>query len=210
MIDRLTPKKAFAFGAAALILVLLAGWFLFLSPKVSEAGALEDRIAEAETKLIVAEALGRDGAQRESEAELARLTKAVPQEIEMSGILRELAAAATTARVRVTGVTPAAPVPQTGYQAMPMTIALEGRYFPITKFLQLLRKRADLVGESEIRADGRLYSVDSVTFGTAVGGVIQATTTVNAFYFGAPVATADGTATTGAAATATATAAPTP
>ena len=205
MVDRLTPKKAFALCAAALILVTLVGWFLFLSPKLSEAADLDNRISVAEANLAVAQMLGRESTRRETEAELARLTKAVPEDLRMSAILRELAATARAARVRVTGVTPAAPVPQVGYQAMPMTVALEGRFLAIAKFLQLLRKRADLVDGSTVRAEGRLYSVDSVQFGTAVDGVVQATTMINAFYFGgAPAATDPAAATTGSAATATA------
>ena len=205
MVDRLTPKKAFAFGAAALILVTLVGWFLFLSPKLSEAADLEDRINVAEENLVVARTLGRESTRREAEAELARLTKAVPENLGMSAILRELSATATAARVRVTAVTPAAPVPLAGYQAMPMAVALEGEYFAIVKFLQLLRKRAELVDGSKIQAEGRLYSVDSLQFGAGDTGLIQVTTMINAFYFGgAPAATDPTAATTGSAATATA------
>lgn len=215
MVARLTPKKAFALGAACLILVVLVGWFLFLSPKMSEAGELEEQIGVAEANLVLAQALARETTQRETEAELARLKKAVPEEVEMSGILRELAAAATAASVRITGVTPqpAAPqtaAPQAAYQAIPMSVTLEGSYFAIAKFLKVLRKRADLVDGSEIRAEGRLYSVDSIQFAAAAeGAVLPATMTINAFYFGGAAAAPDATAATSDPA-ATAAAAPTP
>jgi Tfp pilus assembly protein PilO len=209
MVDKLTPKKAFALGASCLLLIVLVGWFLFLSPKLSEAAELEDKIGVAEANLLVAQALTRDTSVRETEAELARLKKAVPEKLQMSGILRELAAAATSASVRITGITPVAATPMGGYHALPITVAIDGRYSPITKFLQLLRKRAGVVDGSDIRAEGRLYSVESIQFGAADDGVISATMTMNAFYFGGAPAAPDATATTTDPA-ATATAAPAP
>ena len=89
------------------------------------------------------------------------------------------------------GVTPTAPAAAAGSQAVPITLAIDGHYFGIANFLQLLRTKAELKGE-QIKVSGRLYSVDSVSFsgtGGAGAGTIGATLALNAFtYAGAPAA----------------------
>ncbi len=78
----------------------------------------------------------------------------------MSQILRQLSWAAKSTRVRVNSVTPAANAPLTGYEAIPMTLVVEGRYLGITNFLGLLRTQVRAAAE-QVRAKGRLYSVDN-------------------------------------------------
>ena len=73
----------------------------------------------------------------------------------------------------------------------PITVAVEGRYFAIRRFLQILRNRAGLQDE-KLRASGRLYGVDSIQFSggdsTTGGSLIQATLAVTAFVFRGAVA----------------------
>jgi hypothetical protein len=115
----------------------------------------------------------------------------MPEQVGMPQILRQLSVAAESAGVRIEGVTPAAPAAVAGYQAVPISLAIDGQYFGIANFLQLLRTRAEAKGE-QINVSGRLYSVDSISFsgtGGAGAGTIGATLALNAFtYAGAAAA----------------------
>jgi len=109
MTDYFTPRKAAIAGTAALILVLLVGWFAFVSPQRSQAAQLDDDIGEARTKLALAEALLRGTDERT--ADLVRLTAAMPAEVRMSSILRQLSTTAAQANVRINSISPQAATP---------------------------------------------------------------------------------------------------
>lgn len=190
MIDRISKKTGLAIAAVGVVAVLLAGWFLLVSPQRSKASELEGKIADSEVALAQAQALSRPGERREAEAELRLLTKAMPNETQMSQILRQLSSAAKRTRVRVTSVTPAAAAPGAGYEAIPMTVLVEGRYFGITNFLGLLRRQTQ-VSPAKVRATGRLYSVDQIQFDDSTDAkFLQATLTLNAYRYGGAAAAA--------------------
>jgi Tfp pilus assembly protein PilO len=184
MIDRLSKRTALAIAAVGVLAVVLVGWFALVSPQRSKASELDGKIGESRTALQLADALTRGGQQRQTAAEARVLVKAMPNETQMSEILRQLSSAAKATRVRVNSVTPSAAAPLAGYEAVPMSIVVEGRYLGIANFLGRLRTLVG-VGPQKVRAKGRLYSVDSVQF---VGGSdetpLQATMTVNAYRYG--------------------------
>jgi hypothetical protein len=89
-------------------------------------------------------------------------------------------------------MTPAAAAPLGKYQALPMTVVVEGRYPGITNFLGLLRKRVRTSGD-QVQAKGRLYSVDQVQFDGSTDenkNLLQATVMLNAYKFGGSAAPA--------------------
>ena len=198
MLDRLSNRTALIGASVAVLAVALLGWFAVVSPQRSKAADLETKITESQTALQLAEALNRGDARRSSVKEARQLAKAMPDETRMSQILRQLSWAATRTRVRVNSVTPQAAAPLAGYEALPMTVVVEGRYLGIANFLGLLRTQTR-VGPEKVRATGRLYSVDNVQFsGSPEDSFLQATMTINAYRFGgvappasAPAATPD-------------------
>ena len=192
MIERLNGRASVLIAAAGLLLVVLVGWLGFLSPQRSKASELAVRIDETEAQLLATQALVSGPLLRRSTAELATLRTAIPDEVKMSQILRQLSRASTDARVRILGITPA-PVAVVGAaDVVSMSISIEGRYFGIREFLRLLRSRARIESE-QVRASGRLFAIDAIQFtggDTERSGLIQATLTVNAFAFSRPVAAA--------------------
>ena len=60
----------------------------------------------------------------------------------MSEILRQLSWASRRSGVRIESITPSQPVASTGAQAVPITLAVKGRYFRLAKFMHLLRLEA--------------------------------------------------------------------
>jgi Tfp pilus assembly protein PilO len=195
MIDRLSKRTALAIAAVGVLAVVLVGWFAVVSPQRSKAAELEAKIGESRSALQLADALNEGGQQRQTAAEARVLVKAMPNETQMSQILRQLSSAAKATRVRVNSVTPQAAAPLAGYEAIPMAVVVEGRYLGIANFLGRLRTQVR-VGPEKVRAKGRLYSVDSVQFvGGADQQLLQATMTLNAYRYGGAAATpAAGTA----------------
>jgi Tfp pilus assembly protein PilO len=184
MIDRLSKRTAIAIAAVGVLAVVLVGWFAFVSPQRSKASELDGKISESRTALQLADALTKGGQQRQTAAEARVLVKAMPDETQMSQILRQLSSAAKATRVRVNSVTPAAAAPLAGYEAVPMSVVVEGRYLGIANFLGRLRTLV-AVGPEKVRAKGRLYSVDSVQFaGAEDKSFLQATMTLNAYRYG--------------------------
>jgi len=191
MIERLNGRAAVGIAAVGLLLVVLIGWFVVVSPQRSKAAELAVEIEDTETQLEVTQALIRSPLLQQSTAELATLRTAIPDEVRMSQLLRQLSKASGDARVRILGITPQPVVSVGGADVVAMNIAVEGRYFAIRDFLRLLRTRAD-VRDDKVRASGRLFAIDAIQFLGSSGeeggsDLIQATLTVTAFAFSRPV-----------------------
>src|SRR4029453_11056616 len=209
MIEKLSQRTAIAIAAGGLVAVILVGWFAVVSPQRSKAAELQGKIDESNSALALAEALKNGGQKKATAKEARALVRAMPDQARMSQILRQLSGAAKSTRVRVNSVTPSANAPLTGYEAIPMTVLVEGRYLGITNFLGKLRTQVRAAGE-QVRAKGRLYSVDHIQFtGNPDGQLLQATITLNAYKYGAEPAPATGTADSSTT-TATTSAAPAP
>src|SRR4029450_10880726 len=111
----------------------------------------------------LAKALNDGGQKKATAKETRALVRAMPDQARMSQILRQLSWAAKSTRVRVNSVTPSATAPLTGYEAIPMTVVVEGRYLGITTFVGFPRPQVRASAE-KVRAKGRLYSVDQIQF----------------------------------------------
>jgi Tfp pilus assembly protein PilO len=189
MMERLNGRVSLALSAVGLLLVLLVGWFGVVSPQRSKAAELSVKIDSAETRLQIAQDLVRGPALQQSKAELATLKTAIPDDVKMSGILRQLSRASAKSRVRILGITPAPAVGVGAADVVAITVALEGRYFALREFLRLLRSGAD-IEDDKVTATGRLFGVDSIQFtgGDTTGNVVQASMMVTAFSFRGDVA----------------------
>lgn len=195
MIDRMSGRVALLLVTVALLLVLLLGWFVLISPQRSKASKLDSQVGETNIQLDAVTSLLQGPVGRESLAELKVAKIAVPDDPKMSQILRQLSAAASTAGVSLDSITPQPLVPLSGAEVVPMMLSVTGHYFAIQRFLRVLRTEAALRG-NKLHATGRLYSVDSIQFtgtaapATATGqssggstGLIQAALAVNAFVY---------------------------
>jgi Tfp pilus assembly protein PilO len=187
MIERLNGRPALAAAAAGLLLVLVVGWFGFVSPQRSKVAELDVQISDTETQLAVTEAVARQGPTAQNSKDLATLRTAIPDATSMPQVLRQLTRAAAAGNIAISGITPGAPVANGVANTIPLSLTLEGSYFGIREFLRQLRTRADMKGES-LRATGRLYSVESIQFtgGSDTGGRINATVAMSAYAFNTP------------------------
>jgi Tfp pilus assembly protein PilN len=188
MIDRINGRLALLLVIVGLLVLVLAGWFVLLSPENSKAAALDTQIGDAKVELASTQSFLQSPESHQSVVNLRRLSRAIPDDVEMSQILRELSWASRASGVRIESITPSQPVPSTGAQALPITLSVKGRYFRLAKFMHLLRLEAG-VKDGKAYSSGRLYGIDNMSLSTGdKGGLITATLALNAFVAG-PVAT---------------------
>jgi Tfp pilus assembly protein PilO len=183
-----------------LLVVAAVGYFFLVKPKQDEAGRTSDEIAELETQIAVAQAAAQAPAKGQEEtirvADVFRVTKAMPDEDDMPGILLELDGVASASGVRFISISPQAPIVQSTYTALPVNLSFEGNYYDLTDFLFRLRNLVS-VRDGKLEADGRLYTLDTLSMQEGPNGFpdIAASLTVTAYVYSttpaaAPVAPA--------------------
>jgi Tfp pilus assembly protein PilO len=189
-----TPVKL-SLLVAGVVLALVAGWFLVVSPKRSEAKKLQDQIGEVQAQIEVRET-DRNHPQAAARpairvADLFELSRAMPDRADVPGVLLQLSRVAEETGVVFDSVSPHDPVSQGAYQEIDFDLVFEGRFYDLSDFLYRLR---NLVGvhDGVLNATGRLFTVGSISFdqGSRQFPQVKATLTVSAYVFG------DGTTTT--------------
>jgi hypothetical protein len=185
MIDRVNGRVAVLLSAGVVLLVLLIGWFVFVAPQRSKAANLDSQIGSTNDQIASTQTYLRSGVNRRSKLELRHLEKVFPGDVHMSQIIRQLVAAAATAKVALNAISPGALVPSAGGQAVPITLTVQGHYFGIRTFLHLLRMRATANGKT-VKGTGRLYSIDGMQFSGGSGNVVSASLSIDAYTSLAP------------------------
>ena len=198
--ERINGRLAVALAAMLVLVVVLVGWFALVSPQRSKAASLDGQIGDWNVKLASTQAFMQSPEAHQSVERLAQVRRAVPEDVNMSEILRQLSSAAARSGVRINSITPSAPVAAAGGQAVPIALSVSGRYFRLAKFMHLLRTRA-AVKDGKLHVSGRLYAIDSISFSSSgKGGLITGTLALDAFMQGAapatPTTTAGGQTTT--------------
>lgn len=189
---RLSPPVQLGIAVAVIVLIAVAGWFLVVSPKKSTASDLEVQIADAQLRLTQARVeANRKPAPPVETSDLFRLAKAMPDQVDMSGILLELNRVASDTGIEFESISPGAPAPVGAYQVVPVTVLFEGNFYSLSDFLFRLRNLVSM-RNGALDADGRLFNVDTVTFGESENRFpsIRATLQLNAFVFGTATAAA--------------------
>jgi Tfp pilus assembly protein PilO len=200
--NQLSPRVLALGVVAGVALVALILWFGLVAPQRSRAHSLDGQIAAAKSQLHVARMLAtvqRSGSGKRSG--LALLHVAMPDDVRMPALLVEVQHLANSSNVNLNSFTPAAATPLSGYDAIPITLQVDGRYSAVETFLRRLRSEAgSRLGR--IHANGRLYSVQSVSLApggtsTTGGTGLSASIQLSAFtYSGQTLPTTTDTTTT--------------
>jgi len=188
-----SPKGMIVAGGAAVAVLVAAIWFLAVSPQNSKSTKLDSAIAAEQTKIATRRAeLATPSAQVHVRAsDLYRLTKAMPDQTDMAGIILALNRLAKAHGLSFDGILPSTPVAQTGYTVQPVSVTVQGRFSAVSGFLRDLRTLVD-VRKRQLKATGRLFSVDQFSLGQPDNKLsfpdVKATFTIDAFTFvgGAP------------------------
>jgi type II secretory pathway pseudopilin PulG len=168
----------------------LGGWFMLIGPQRSKATELDTQIADANNAISAARALtleAKKGAQIRV-ADLFRLTKAMPDQTDMPGILLQLTQVAEDSGISFEQITPSTTAtPVSGYLAIPITVEFRGNFYDLSDFLYRLRNLVD-VRRGALDATGRLFAIDSIEFAEAPPPPgfpeISAHLVIDAFVFG--------------------------
>lgn len=192
--------------AAANLVLVLAGWFLLVSPQRRHASTAAQQLQTTQGQLkklgAAAGQLSHPKQPLIKTAALYRLAQAMPTSADEPDLLLGLSQMARSAGVKVLGVSPATPSAAVGgYTKLPVTLTLQGSYGSLTRYLHALRLLVS-VHHGALHATGRLFSVTSVSL--APGGSDkqeQATVSLDAYVYGTaagatPLPSTTGTGTT--------------
>lgn len=204
---RIPQSAVIALIAFGFLLIAAGGYFLVLGPQRSKASDLNQQIADTNSAIDAARAMtveAKKGAQIRV-ADLYRLTKAMPDQIDMAGIILELNQVAQDSGITFEQISPSTTAtPISGYLAIPITVEFQGNFYDLSDFLYRLRNLVD-VRHGTLDATGRLFAIDEVDFAEAPPPPgfpqIRAHLVIDAFVYGtgtAPTVPAPSTGTTGA------------
>jgi len=199
-----SPRGKIGLIAAGGVLLFVAAWLLVVAPRRSQANELAGKVNVAEGELTQR----RAGLTHPSTSvivkpsDLYRLTKALPNDTDMSSILIDVDRVARDNNLVFTSITPATQVTGTGYVEQPLAVEVQGRFGNISHFLGELRSLVSVHG-GRLDARGRLYTVSKVDVNApdspSVYPVVKAAVTLNAYSFtqAAPTTTLPSPPTTG-------------
>ena len=194
---KLSPRALFVAVIGGVLVYALVFWFVLVSPKRAEASALKAEVAALEITVANARIAAAPRSSQDTApiavADIFRLAKAMPSAPDMPGILLELDRIAEETGVEFQSVTPAASVVVGDFQTVPITLAFDGNFYELSDFLFRLRT---LVGvrAGELRAAGRLFAVESISFAESSKGFpeLGATLSIVAYVYGTDVSASAG------------------
>jgi Tfp pilus assembly protein PilO len=173
---------------AALLLVVVVGWFALVAPKRSTAADLKEQTAAVQTQIDRnrSSAFARALPAVRS-ASVFSLAKAMPNAVGMPDVMLELNQLATDSGISFDEITPQAPAADTAFDVEPITMQFTGNFYNLSDFLLRLRNLVR-VENGKLLANGRMFAVSGLSFAEAEQKfpVVTATMTVNAFVPAAP------------------------
>ena len=188
------PKVQLALAIAAGVLLTAVLWFVLVSPTKSKANTLSAQIADVQSQIATRQAAlkSKPKVAVTKPSDLYRLTKAIPDQTDMGGIILDLTRLSKRSGVELESVTPSPQVIGVGYNVQPIGVSVQGRYAQVSRFLHDLRKLVT-VRRGHLDSRGRLFTVDNVSLGQGEAQqlpVISADLTIDAFVFagGTPAA----------------------
>lgn len=184
-----------------LILLAVAGYFLLVGPKKHEAKSLSNDITELNSEITQArsQATQAAGLSKILVADYNKLQTAMPGSPQIDELSLQLFSVAQAAGVRFDSITPGTITDTSTYEVIPIALVFQGNFYELSNFLFRLQSLV-LVENHKLSANGRLFTVDQISFSQGEGGFpkIAATLQVDAYSFGT-------SGTTGSAGTSTST-----
>jgi Tfp pilus assembly protein PilO len=189
---QVTPRTLALLLAGLVALLGLGGWFGLVAAQKNSASSLGAQVADAQVNLDALQspaqpakhtnAAGKAKAAAKQKAakqasQAAQLQAALPTQVQMPSLLLEVQKLATRAGVTLESFAPSMPMPQSGYDSIPIDVTVAGRYRGIQRFVHLLRVQA-LPTKSGVQATGRLFAVETVNITAASDGLPALTATI--------------------------------
>jgi type IV pilus assembly protein PilO len=158
-------------GATATVLLVVASWFLLISPEYAAKDEVESQTADTQTQLItLRKRISELRKQQENllplKATLTKKQTAIPSDSGMPAFLNQLNKSGTDTDVAVTGISVGAPIPQANLaavKALPITLTADGTAANLEKFLDTLQTgqtRAVLIQSANVTPNSDNSSAD--------------------------------------------------
>lgn len=183
---KLSPVAASAAVAAVMLVILAIGMFTVVLPQKDTAASIAKEITATQTQIVQARALAvQTPSQPIRVADMFKLVKAMPDDVDMTGIILQLNQTAVDAGIEFDSISPGASEVTGPFQTIPIELSFNGNYYALTDFLFRLRSLVTVRGGA-LGATGRLFTVKNLGFGAGVGGfpTIAASVTVIAYVYG--------------------------
>jgi hypothetical protein len=196
---KLPPQALIPVVVLALAMVAGLAYLVVVGPQRSKAADMQSEVTAMTKQVDAARAKSIDGRKVApiKIADLFRLSKAMPDQTDMSGLLLQLNGLAADTGIVFDSITPQAVTSQTGYQVVPVQVVFHGNFYDLADLLYRLRTLVTVNG-GRLDATGRLFAVDTVDFAEGKGGFpeIQANLLIDAFVYGTGTPTGPATAST--------------
>ena len=189
---KLSPAATVGLGAGVAVVIALFGWFVLVSPQRSRASSIDAELVLVEQQIAESRAaqLQSSGAQPIRSADLFRLTKAMPADNDIAGVMLELSRVAAETGILFEAIKPQATTAAGTNRAQLIDLIFTGNFYSLSDFLYRLRNLVT-VQKGRLLANGRLFAVEKLSFSESPSGFpsIRAFLTVSAFLYGSgPVA----------------------
>lgn len=197
---RARGKEVYIITAVVAVVVILAWYFLLLSPTRTKLSDLDGQVqaqqaALATAKQEVARLESYKKTAPQSRAEIVRLGKMLPESEGIPSLIIELTGTADASGVDLNSIARGATQPGTPFGLQSVTLQVTGRFFDVEDFLYRLESYVAFRNAS-FRVTGRLLEVKTLTITgaatTTSGSAPPLTVSVelNAYLWAAPVAAA--------------------
>jgi len=164
---------------------LFAGyWMLLLNPALDHRANLQKPLEQAQVDRDTAVATAQRMVEAKENykvdyARLVKLSKAIPQSVAVSDLMRELNAAARGMGIEFSNITmapataseaqtqPAAITPGTeGLDQIPVELTFDGRFFALSDLFRSIQRFVEVAGD-RLEVRGRLIRIDKFSFDSA-------------------------------------------
>jgi Tfp pilus assembly protein PilO len=168
------------------VVIFALYWLLLLNPALDRREGLQKPLEQAQVERDAAVATAQDMLEAKENykrdyAELVELSKAIPQSVAVSDLMRELNGAAEGMGIEFSNITMATPDPtavtaqQTAAAAtpeaavldqIPVELTFDGRFFALSDMFRTIQRFVE-VADGRLDVHGRLIRIDKFSFDSA-------------------------------------------
>lgn len=163
------------------VAIFAAYWMLLLNPALDRREGLQEPLEKAQVQRDEAVATAHEMTQaklnyKQDYAELVKLSKAIPQSVAVSDLMRELNTAAKGMGIEFTTITMAStedtapaidPVPADPaaevLDEIPVELTFDGRFFALSDMFRSIQRFVQLA-DGKLKVHGRLIRIDEFSF----------------------------------------------
>jgi len=194
-IAKLDVRIHFAAAGFVVLLIAVLGYMMVVSPQHAKAAQLQAQADGVQLQIYKRKAQLKAGLHPPTieTADLFRLARAMPDRVDMPGIILTLSDVARASGIKFDLIEPVigGELPNGSYQTSRIHLLFNGDFYGLSDFLYRLRSLV-AVRNGELLASGRLFNVDTVTFNVVGDAFPQITAElfVNAYIYGSGAAAA--------------------